>query len=48
MSAGRRRALLIAVPAYPQLEQVPELKDDFPALPFTARDAVTATNWAAS
>ncbi|MEU8466415.1 caspase family protein [Streptomyces sp. NPDC029006] len=44
MSTGRRRALLIAVPAYPQLEQVPELKDDFPALPFTARDAVTLRN----
>ncbi|AYN40342.1 GTP-binding protein [Streptomyces dangxiongensis] len=44
MSAGRRRALLIAVPAYPQLEQVPELKDDFPALPFTARDAATLRN----
>ncbi|MGW0509613.1 wHTH domain-containing protein [Streptomyces olivaceoviridis] len=41
MSAGRRRALLIAVPAYPQLEQVPELRDDFPALPFTVKDAGT-------
>ncbi|MBL1083130.1 caspase family protein [Streptomyces actinomycinicus] len=39
MGAGRRRALLIAVPAYPQLAQVPELKDTFPALQFTARDA---------
>ncbi|QTD99807.1 Chaperone protein HtpG [Streptomyces cyanogenus] len=38
MSAGRRRALLIAVPAYPQLDQVPELRHDFPSLPFTVKD----------
>ncbi|MEU3414946.1 caspase family protein [Streptomyces sp. NPDC006658] len=41
MTAGRRRALLIAVPGYPQLERVEELKDHFPALPFTAQDVAT-------
>ncbi|WP_430382762.1 HD domain-containing protein [Streptomyces sp. P10-4] len=37
MSAGRRRALLIAVSAYPQLD-VPKLREDFPSLPFTTHD----------
>ncbi|MEU6667050.1 caspase family protein [Streptomyces sp. NPDC046727] len=41
MNAGRRRALLIGVPAYPQLEQVPELRDDFPSLTFAAKDVGT-------
>jgi hypothetical protein len=41
MTAGRRRALLIAVPGYPQLERVEELKGRFPGLPFTAKDAAT-------
>ncbi|MFD0394083.1 caspase family protein [Streptomyces nogalater] len=41
MTAGRRRALLIAVPGYPRLERVEELKDHFPGLPFTAKDTAT-------
>src|ERR1700761_4158631 len=41
MSDGLRRALLIGVPAYPQLEQVPELSADFPSLPFTVKDTAT-------
>ncbi|WP_405448520.1 caspase family protein [Streptomyces achromogenes] len=41
MTAGRRRALLIAVPGYPQLERVEELKGHFPALPFTVKDVAT-------
>ncbi|WP_225824366.1 caspase family protein [Streptomyces naphthomycinicus] len=41
MSAGRRRALLIGVPAYPQLAQVPELSGDFPGLAFAANDVAT-------
>ncbi|MEU8028692.1 caspase family protein [Streptomyces sp. NPDC049099] len=53
MSSGRRRALLIAVPAHPELEKIPELNDAYPALPFTVtdvanlRDALLRSGYAA-
>ncbi|WP_191878398.1 HD domain-containing protein [Streptomyces filipinensis] len=53
MRSGRRRALLIAVPAHPDLEKVPELRDAYPSLPFTVtdvanlRDALLRSGYAA-
>ncbi|GGS57192.1 wHTH domain-containing protein [Streptomyces cinerochromogenes] len=40
MSGGRRRALLIGVSAYPQLDE-PKLREDFPSLPFARNDVAT-------
>ncbi|MFF5534645.1 caspase family protein [Streptomyces cinerochromogenes] len=40
MSGGRRRALLIGVSAYPQLD-APNLREDFPNLPFARNDVAT-------